>query len=396
MNLIRIIYTCIFLLSSGLIGSMPKGSIEKETIILLSSTGGGGHISAAKAVHEQLHDRYNLITIYPLAESDSGCLKRFGGSEQFYNYLLRNGQQKIINTLAYYVGRNLMDLNKMETCLREAILHHHAVAIISVIPYATDVLFKVATEAGITALALILDFDPVNFITGVKTIPQNCSICVPYHYKPMMKQITTTIPHARNRMVEIGFPVRQQFFLNNNLITQKYKQNCLRIVIIMGAQGGTALRSLTELLAPLSHTNKIALTVIAGKDDALKKYLTSLSPQFKGAYQVRGFIEKIAPLMQQAHLVVTKPGGLSVMETLHVGTPVLLDTRGHVLTWEQGNANFVATTKTGWCFNNDKEFTKLITTLSKDKRMLKKAVKAIQQLHKKSASFDHLKSLLPA
>src|ERR1700682_4969489 len=74
---------------------------SRKTILVLSSTGGGGHLAAANTLQKLVGEEYDLKVIYPINE-----LKIYGvpSCEQFYNMMLRNGWIRSMNFITRHVA----------------------------------------------------------------------------------------------------------------------------------------------------------------------------------------------------------------------------------------------------------------------------------------------------
>ena len=94
-----------------------------------------------------------------------------------------------------------------------------------------------------------------------------------------------------------------------------------KTVLIMG--GGLGLGAFEDTILALEDIDfKMKLIVITGKNERLQSKLKSLKT--KHELVVLGFVDNICELMQEADILISKPGGLTLSEAFAVGLPILL------------------------------------------------------------------------
>lgn len=94
------------------------------------------------------------------------------------------------------------------------------------------------------------------------------------------------------------------------------------IVMLMG--GGAGLLPLTELVQVLERLNAdFKIIVVCGSNSKEYAKLNRILPQLTHSVEVYGFVENIAELMSRATCLVTKPGGLTIAESLCIGVPLI-------------------------------------------------------------------------
>ena len=90
-------------------------------------------------------------------------------------------------------------------------------------------------------------------------------------------------------------------------------------ILIMGGGLGILPES-NEFYEELNDSGHIRVTVITGKNQEIYKKL-------HGKYEnieVIGYTNKVYRYMQEADVVISKPGGITLFETIHAGTPLLV------------------------------------------------------------------------
>lgn len=145
-------------------------------------------------------------------------------------------------------------------------------------------------------------------------------------YAPTV-EIADEITALKRTAYGTGIPVHPDFF---NIVDKKqtlsdFKLNAEwpTILVMAGGLGLTDSSKLVKYLVnTLEDTNIVA---IAGKSNprSLNK-LKKITPNGANIYRVIDFTERIAELMRLSSIIITKPGGLTVTESLHLKKPLLL------------------------------------------------------------------------
>lgn len=137
------------------------------------------------------------------------------------------------------------------------------------------------------------------------------------------------------RIFVSGIPVREQF----RNISHK-KEIFEKQLLIMG--GGMGLlpkgRSFYEQINALP---KVKTTVITGNNKKMYRKLYGKFPNI----EVIGFTDKVHQYMQSADLIISKPGGITLFETIHAGLPIVVFKP--TLQQETKNARIIESLKIG-------------------------------------------------
>jgi processive 1,2-diacylglycerol beta-glucosyltransferase len=95
--------------------------------------------------------------------------------------------------------------------------------------------------------------------------------------------------------------------------------------VVLQLAGGFGVGPIEKLYGALLRVEKpLELVVIAGKNEAVKSQLEALPPSDRHRTHILGFTDKIDELMAVADLVVSKPGGLTTSETLARGAAMVI------------------------------------------------------------------------
>ena len=90
-----------------------------------------------------------------------------------------------------------------------------------------------------------------------------------------------------------------------------------------------------QLLQNLSRSPFLSITLIAGSNQKLAEQVRAACP----AVRTLGYTDQVARYMQQADLLITKPGGITTFEAIASRTPLYVVCP--FLEQEKGNAHFI-------------------------------------------------------
>lgn len=151
-----------------------------------------------------------------------------------------------------------------------------------------------------------------------------------------------------------GIPVREAF----HRLTEKTDMHTTKHLLVMG--GGLGIIPwMDALLQGLSDLPNVKITVVAGKNQQLYHKLTQEHPHI----QTVGFVNDIDHYFAQADFLISKPGGISLFESIYATTPyiAMCPTYAH----ELANAAFIEKKEIGmvvWdCENSCRQIKELLS-----------------------------------
>jgi processive 1,2-diacylglycerol beta-glucosyltransferase len=143
----------------------------------------------------------------------------------------------------------------------------------------------------------------------------------------------------KKKIKTLGFPVKQNFY-------QKFSQEKVRgkfevpkgnkvVLYFSGAWGVGKVKD--KVIAMDAEMEETTFLVVCGKNEKLQKSL--FATKFKNDVKPLGFVDDVAEILAAADLVVSKAGGLSVMELITTKKPMVITevTPGQ----EEPNARFI-------------------------------------------------------
>ena len=322
----------------------------KKKIIIFTSSGGRGHVSATQALIEYCGDAYDVQPVYALREIlhplDFVYALTFGRyhSEELYNYFLTHNYTWVIPGMVW-LGKCFFWLrfNAISQLIQDYLAHHKPDLVISVIPMINGATLQATQNLNIPFWVIPTDLDAANFVYQIdEPTYEQFFFNVAYDDKDLKKTFANALI-PENQLTYAGFPVRTSFLASyfKNDLKQKYNVPLDKpvIMLLMGGLGSHETVSFTKELQKIKHP--IHLLLCIGKNEQIRADLENLVTHTNITQTIIGFTEHIAELMAMSDLLITKSGGLSVNEALYMNVPMILDATSFGLAWEQFNRTFV-------------------------------------------------------
>lgn len=293
-------------------------------VLILTGRFGMGHIAAAQALEQEVlrEDPTANVTVLDVIEDCLPQLRRliYGCFDFTVNYC--SGVYNALNRVAGRYPRAPMRRAMLQK-VGQLLAGHEADLIISTLPMCSQYIadYKQATGDPIPLYTYITDLDAHGEWLAPGT---NCYFVAAESTRRQLLRLGV----PGDRIVVSGIPVRAAFQRRRKTASKQ------REVLVMG--GGLGLIPHANLLFhALQKDPEIHVTIIAGKNEALRQELSEAYPDFT----VLGFTDQVADYMQRADLLLTKAGGITTFEAIHTGTPLcLLDP---FLMQEEANAAYV-------------------------------------------------------
>jgi processive 1,2-diacylglycerol beta-glucosyltransferase len=196
------------------------------------------------------------------------------------------------------------------------------------------------------------------------------------------------IPKEKSKF--FGIPVDQKFNHepHRDALCSKLGIKNTFTALIMG--GGLGLGNITETLNYLFTYNvHIQLLVVTGKNEELYQYLLKNSRPNLKAF---GYINNIDELMSISDLIITKPGGITVTESLNKELPIIVTSK--LPGQEERNTEFILNNGIGMVANSPNSLISCINLLKEDKEKYNIFKQNMARLKKPNATKDIAQFLL--
>jgi 1,2-diacylglycerol 3-beta-galactosyltransferase len=365
---------------SGLQGEPDQPPIP---LLFLVSDTGGGHRSAARAVHQALEQAYPgsfAPVIYdPLLGPDAPfllrCLVRLYGpairlTPWLWGLLWRGSNSP--RTLRWSRQTFLRPVYRI---VADAVQAHQPAVIVAFHPFATDPAARAASFSAPRARAITVVTDLVTAHLSWRDAAAERIIVpsAPLRHRCRMDDI------GDDRCTEIGLPVAAEFAqpplgaADRRALQQALGLAGGRFVVLLtgGAEGSGRLYR--RAAAILRQTEEFDVAVICGRNDVLRRRLLRLAARrADGRLTVKGFVDKAGPG--------------TIAEATCCATPLLLTS--YVPGQEQGNAEFVVSAGAGRCVPRLRDMVADLTWLRQNPDALARMRQASEAISRPEAAAE--------
>jgi len=128
-----------------------------------------------------------------------------------------------------------------------------------------------------------------------------------------------------NKIHPLGIPINSKFYTEITSADDLKDEEYFNLLLMSGSLGlNTIFLVLKELL---KNPNKLRITVVCGKNDHLKNKLTTYcnDNHFNDKkLHILGFTKDISYLMDYCDVIISKPGGLTVTESIVKNIPLVI------------------------------------------------------------------------
>lgn len=260
-------------------------------ILILTGQFGMGHVVAAQAIEQEIlrQDPTASVVVVDIVERCAPQLRRlvYGCFDFTVNYC--SGVYNILNRMAGHCSCSPMKRTMVQK-VDQMLYDSQADLVISTLPLSSQYIsaYKQTTGSSIPLYTYVTDIE------------------------------------AHNEWIA---PETDCYFVGDESTRP-------RELLVMG--GGLGLIPHADtLLSALVATPNLHVTVITGKNEALRRELQQAYPSFT----VLGYTDRVAEYMAKADLLLTKAGGITTFEAIHAGTPLCL--LRPFLMQEEANARYV-------------------------------------------------------
>lgn len=303
-----------------------------KKVLIFYASYGGGHLSAAKSIKEYIDSNYTDVTTEMI-----DCVK-------YVNKALDKVTTAAYREMAkkapwawekvYYQSQNgflskvSTDSNKiMAIKMAKLFREFNPDIVISTHPFGSQMTsyLKKKNKTNCKLATIMTDFAPhEQWIIGKEYVD--------YFFvsNESMKEFIEQDESQKGKVFVTGIPISNKFLKNYNRdeIFKLFdlKPNKKTILFFGGGEYGLGKEKTVAILNTLADYTNIQVVAIAGKNEKMKKEFEEIvKNKNKGdSIKVLPFTDKVPELMHISNLVITKPGGLTVSESLACGLPLVV------------------------------------------------------------------------
>ena len=350
-----------------------------KKIIIFYASYGGGHLSAAKSIEKYLNDNYDDIEtelidcmkyVNKTIEKVSTAAYREMAKKMPWAWgKIYNDSQK--GPLAHISSKaNSFMAIKLLRLLKEK----QPDVIVSTHPFGSQMCSYLKRKGKITAkiVTVMTDFKSHDqWLVGA-----DFTAFFFVSNQDMQKELISK-NIDENKVIVTGIPVGDRFLIEHNkkqiLDNLGFSENKKTILFFGGGAFGlgkdTTLEILSCLVTKFSDTQIIA---ISGKNESMKAKFEKIVADSNRQNNVKilEFTDKVPEFMSIADLVITKPGGLTVSESLVSHVPMLII--NPIPGQEEENAEFLEKQHVAKWLKKDDDINFVLNILLNDHTVLNK------------------------
>lgn len=214
---------------------------------------------------------------------------------------------------------------------------------------------------------------------------------------PFMKNemIKNKIPE--NKIFVTGIPISNRFMqsYNKKEICDLFDLDSTKKIILFfgGGEYGLGKDKTVSILSCLADFTNIQVIAIAGKNEKLKKAFENIVTEKKKekSIKVLPFTDKVPELMAISDLVITKPGGLTVSESLASHLPLIVI--NPIPGQEEENAEFLENAGCAIWLKKKDNVKEILSNLLTNSKMLENMQEQSVKLAKQTSTEDICKTI---
>lgn len=372
-----------------------------KKIIIFYASYGGGHLSAARSIKENIETTYNNVEVKLVdcmeysnkvinkvtTKAYSELAKKAPNTWGKVYWKSQSGPLAEISTTSNKILS--IKLNKLLNDFKPEL-------IISTHPFASTMCayLKKNNKLDAKIATIMTDFAPHD-----QWIVFNNFVDYYFVSHENMKQQLHNKGIPNNKIYATGIPLSNKFLLkyDKTKILESFglSPNKKTILFFGGGEFGLGKTQTFKIFKSLAESyENIQIVAISGKNQKMKKNFEHLTDELDkhDCIKILEFTDKIPELMNISDLVITKPGGLTTTESLASGLPIVVI--NPIPGQEEENATYLEKNKVAiWIRKNDNIEEILNNLFSNPDKMQEMKIRA-RLISKKNSTKDICKVLL--
>ena len=304
-----------------------------KKVLIFYASYGGGHLSAAKSIKQYIDNYYDDVQTEmidcvkyvnkALDKITTGAYREMAKKapwawEKVY-YKAQGGLIAKVSTTA-----NKIMAVKMAKLFRE----FKPDIVISTHPFSSQITsyLKQKGKTNCTLATIMTDFAPHDqWLIGSENMD--------YIFVSNNKMKNTIVKNnniPEDKIFVTGIPISERFLqkYDKNDICENFgiSPNIKTVLFFGGGEYGLGKNKTVAILDALTNFDDIQVIAIAGKNEKMKQEFEKIVREKKkeNTIKVLPFTDKVPELMSISDLVITKPGGLTVSESLASHLPLIV------------------------------------------------------------------------
>lgn len=364
----------------------------KRRFLFIIADSGGGHRTTANAVKAEILSQLPEACVYlmPAVDILNTPQRLFSrGLEEAYNQAIKMGSYWMEPFLFQSVYIMELPMIHQYIALRNAqiIEEFQPEAVVAFVPATQEI-----TYHALQHLNLADKIPLYTVITDMVSMRHNWIIPEQaYSFVPTVeaKSYFEQKGIPPEKMQVTGLPVHPRFYedsFKRAELQQRYQLDPERftLLMLMGANGSQSIYEYCRLIDQL----KLPIQILAccGKSSLLKEQLSQYAKKARTPIQVFGFTREIPELMSVADLLLTKPGSVSIAESIARSLPLLIDASSYIMWQEQGNDAYIEKHRIGKAFRSRQGLKALLSLLVNEPEKYAQLKENISRFPKQNAT----------
>ncbi|MCK8058266.1 MULTISPECIES: glycosyltransferase [unclassified Fusibacter] len=292
----------------------------KNVLIVTASTG-AGHNQAANNLKKEFEEKGMSVHIVDMFKTTSRGMNMIVADgykilatklPKTYGVIYKTADKKHFNRI---IARNVFIATELR--LKKVIRNTVPDLIISTHPFGAPIIGALKEKRKV-------DAPFIQIVTDFKA-----------HYTyihPYVDVYITASEYTKNSLVErgiskdkifaYGIPTKDEFKVSK--VRQFSSDKPFELLIMGGSMGLKPMEEAVKEL--LKIPERLKLTVVCGKNESLVEHLNKDLRAFieDGHLKVLGFVDNVHELMEEADLIISKPGGLTTTEAINKCIPMII------------------------------------------------------------------------
>lgn len=367
-------------------------------ILIFYATYGGGHLSAANAMKEAINKEYpktevevidcmkylnkaiNGITVKGYEELSKKVPKMWGK-------IYKASRKGVIAGFSNSINRMLA--NKLGKLIEKI----NPDLIISAHPFSTQMCGILKNKGKLkTPVSTIL----TDFKYHEQWLVKHQYLEKFFVSTEKMKESLVDYGVQKEKVHATGLPISQRFLekfdKRETLKSFGLKENLKTILFFAGGQMGLARKNIFEFMEILTkHSNEIQVVAVSGKNPKVYERFKEIAANYENV-KVLEFTNKVPELMSISDLVITKPGGITVSESLANKVPIIAI--NPIPGQEEENAEFLEENGLAVWIKNDNNIEQELMEIIKDEKKIRQIKENTAKFGKPNAAKEILDIIL--
>jgi len=370
-----------------------------KKVIVFYASYGGGHLSAARSIHEFIESNYpnvdsELIDCVKYINKTLEKVTTTAYSEmakkvpQAWGHIYKGADKGPIATISN-TSNKVMALK-----LKKLLDEKKPDLVICTHPFASQMCsyLKKKEKVDVKIATILTDFAVHNqWIVGHEYTE--------YFFVSHlgMKNDLITAGVSPEKIYDTGIPLSNKFLLKYNkaeiLESFGLAPNKKTVLFFGGGELGLGKTRTLDIFKSFVRNENIQIVAISGKNPKMKENFENFVEEMGRADSVKvlEYTDKVAQLMSISDLVVTKPGGLTTTESLASGLPIVVI--NPIPGQEEENAEFLEKNKLAIWIKKDDDIEKVLSELFSNPDKMQEMKVNARLMSKKNSTKDICKVL---